>query len=174
MTTSNAFKIDSDLQAELGVNQYLTFFLGGEEYGVNILKVQEIKGWTDVTPMPNTPDPVLGVINLRGTVVPIVELRSYFNLPKAARGATTVIIVVKVEDGRGGTRTLGMVVDSVSEVHNIPGDEIQPPPIGEENDRGVIEGLATVGERMIILLDIDDLMLNGVLGLTRKTAEIHE
>ncbi len=174
MTTSNAFKIDSDLQAELGANQYLTFFLDGEEYGVNILKVQEIKGWTDVTPMPNTPDPVLGVINLRGTVVPIVELRSYFNLPKAARGATTVIIVVKVEDGRGGTRTLGMVVDSVSEVHNIPGDEIQPPPVGGENDRGVIEGLATVGERMILLLDIDDLMINGVLGLTRKAAEIHE
>ncbi len=86
MNSNAAQKIDVDLQSEQGVDQYLTFCLAGEEYGINILKVQEIRGWSEVTPMPNTPDSILGVINLRGTVVPIVELRSHFNLPDAPVG----------------------------------------------------------------------------------------
>ncbi len=169
MNSSSAQKIDNDLQPEHGVDQYLTFCLAGEEYGVNILKVQEIKGWSEVTPMPNTPEAVLGVINLRGTVVPIVELRRHFGLPSAEPGPTTVIIVVKASDGKGNVRTMGMVVDAVSEVHNIAASEIQPPPpIGEGSEKRSVAGLATMEERMIILLDIDDLMNNGVLGLLKE------
>ncbi len=169
MNSSSAQKIDSDLQPEQGVDQYLTFQLAGEEYGVNILKVQEIKGWTEVTPMPNTPGAILGVINLRGTVVPIVELRRHFGLPETERGPTTVIIVVKARDAKGSVRTMGMVVDAVSEVHNIATSEVQPPPpVGEASDRRAIAGLATMEERMIILLDIDELMTNGILGLLEE------
>ncbi len=166
MNNNAAQKIDIDLQAEEGVDQYLTFYLAEEEYGINILKVQEIRGWSEVTPMPNTPDAILGVINLRGTVVPIVELRSHFNLPETSPGPSTVIIVVKAVDPGGNQRTMGMVVDAVSEVHNIATEEIQPAPqIGDTGDQCTIAGLATLEQHMIILLDVDDLMINGVLGL---------
>jgi len=168
---NSAQKIDNDLQPEHGVDQYLTFFLDGEEYGVNILKVQEIKGWSEVTPMPNTPEAVLGVINLRGTVVPIVDLRRHFGLPPAEPNPTTVIIVVKAADAKGNVRTMGMVVDAVSEVHNLAAGDIQPPPaVAEAGDKSAIAGLATYQERMIILLDIDDLMTRGVLGLMEEAA----
>ncbi len=166
MNSNTAQKIDIDLQSEEGVDQYLTFCLAGEEYGINILKVQEIRGWSEVTPMPNTPASILGVINLRGTVVPIVELRSHFNLPEVPPSPTTVIIVVKAVEANGNQRTMGMVVDAVSEVHNIAAEEIQPPPqIGEAGDQRAIAGLTTMEQHMIILLDVDDLMINGVLGL---------
>ncbi|HEC06709.1 MAG TPA: chemotaxis protein CheW [Thiolapillus brandeum] len=166
MNSNAAQKIDVDLQSEQGVDQYLTFCLAGEEYGINILKVQEIRGWSEVTPMPNTPDSILGVINLRGTVVPIVELRSHFNLPDAPRGPTTVIIVVKAEEKNGNQRTMGMVVDAVSEVHNIASTDMQPAPqVGDAEDQPAIAGLATMDEHMIIILDVDDLMINRVLGL---------
>ncbi len=172
MNSSNARKIDSDLQPDQDVDQYLTFRLAGEEYGVNILKVQEIKGWSEVTPMPNTPEAILGVINLRGTVVPIVELRRHFNLPAAERGPTTVIIVVKAVDDKGNVRTMGMVVDAVSEVHNIAASEVQPPPaVGDSGDQRAIAGLATMDGRMIILLDIDELMIGGVLGMPDAAEE---
>ncbi len=168
---NNAQQIDADLKPAQGMDQYLTFCLAGEEYGVNILKVQEIKGWSEVTPMPNTPDSVLGVINLRGTVVPIVDLRRHFALPPAERTPTTVIIVVKAADPEGNVRTMGMVAAAVSEVHNIAADAVQPPPpIGEGEDQRAIAGLATLDERMIIILDIDDLMVNGVLGTLRQSS----
>jgi len=144
--------------------QYLTFCLAGEEYGVNILKVQEIKGWSEVTPMPNTPDSILGVINLRGTVVPIVDLRIHFGLPPREPGPTTVVIVIRTQDDQNTERTMGIVVDAVSEVHNIAENEIQPPPpIEESGSQRAVAGLAAQDERMIIILDVDDLMINGVL-----------
>ncbi|WP_456447463.1 chemotaxis protein CheW [Thiolapillus sp.] len=172
MNSNTAQKTDADMQPEQGTDQYLTFCLAGEEYGINILKVQEIRGWSEVTPMPNTPDSILGVINLRGTVVPIIELRSHFGLPTTRRGPTTVIIVVKAGDNDGVQRTVGMVVDAVSEVHNIMNTDIQPAPqIGDAAERPAVAGLATMQERMIILLDVDELMINGVLNLTSgKTA----
>ena len=172
MNSDTVQKTDADMQPEQGTDQYLTFCLAGEEYGVNILKVQEIRGWSEVTPMPNTPDCVLGVINLRGTVVPIIELRSHFGLPATDRGPTTVVIVVKAEDSEGVQRTVGMVVDAVSEVHNIMNTDIQPAPeIGDAAQRPAVAGLATMGERMIILLDVDELIVHGVLSLTGdKTA----
>lgn len=138
--------------------QYLTFMLAGEEYGVEILKVQEIKGWDTATPIPNTPDYVLGVLNLRGAVVPIIDLRKRFSLESVPYGATTVVIVVKMahEDQE---RTVGLVVDAVADVYRLEGGEIQPPPdMGGAVHTDFVRGLATVEEKMVILLEIDRLI----------------
>ena len=143
-------------------NQFLTFLLAGEEYGVDILRVQEIKGWDKVTRLPQAPEFVLGVINLRGAVVPIVDLRRRFALEPVPPGPTTVVIVVKV-DGPRGERTVGIVVDAVSEVYNVPADAIRPPPEVTGNvDTAFVKGLASVGEKMVILLDIDMLINTSV------------
>jgi purine-binding chemotaxis protein CheW len=164
MTQSNAQTIEPTQFQEQAMAQYLTFCLAGEEYGINILKVQEIKGWSEVTPMPNTPDFILGVINLRGTVVPIVDLRTHFGMPAQPPGPTTVVIVVRTRDTQDTQRTMGIVVDAVSEVRNIAESDVQPPPpIEESGGRRAVAGLAAQEEHMIIILDIDDLMINGVL-----------
>jgi purine-binding chemotaxis protein CheW len=142
--------------------QYLTFMLAGEEYGVDILRVQEIKGWDKVTRIPNTPDYVLGVINLRGAVVPILDLRRRFGLETMAFGPTTVVIVVRVMSGRG-ERTVGVVVDAVSEVYNVDAADTKPPPdVCGSVDTMFVKGLATVEEKMLILLDIDRLIGNSI------------
>src|SRR5579871_3189460 len=106
--------------------QFLTFMLAGQEYGVDILRVQEIKGWDKVTAIPHTPDYVLGVINLRGSVVPILDLRRRFGLPAMDFGPTTVIIVVRMTGS--DDRPVGIVVDAVSEVYNVNTAETKPPP----------------------------------------------
>lgn len=138
--------------------QYLTFILADEEYGVDILRVQEIKGWDEVTPIPNTPVYVKGVINLRGAIIPIIDLRSRFNLPQLAYGPTTVMIILKVKS-EGRERTMGVVVDAVSEVYNIDNGELQPAPeFGGVINIEYISGLASVEEKMIIVLDIDHLL----------------
>lgn len=162
--TAQAEITEGTLQAEDGMDQYLTFMLADEEYGVDILRVQEIKGWDGVTPMPNMPEFILGVINLRGTVVPIVDLRKKFGLEEIPYSKTTVVIVVRVEDEEHGERTMGMVVDAVSEVHNICSSELNPPPeFGGNISTESIKGLATKQDQMIIMLDIDHLMNTGVL-----------
>ena len=107
-------------QAASGTEQYLSFLLGGEEYGVDIQKVQEIKGWDTVTRVPYSPPYVLGVINLRGSIVPVIDLRLRFGLEKVPHDATTVIIVVHVPGDRG-ERTVGMVVDAVADVYDVAG-----------------------------------------------------
>ncbi len=151
------------MELQEGTNQYLTFILGGEEYAVDILKVREIRGWESVTNIPNTPDYVLGVINLRGTVVPIIDLRRRFALDKADFGPTTVVIVTKVEHN-GKDRTVGMVVDAVSEVYNIDEKLISAAPdIGGAISIDFIKGLATFDEKMLIILEIDELVNTGVL-----------
>lgn len=152
------------LQAEDGADQYLTFNLDGEEYGVDILRVQEIKGWSGVTPMPNMPESVLGVINLRGDIVPVIDLRRCFNIESVPFDETTVVIVLRVSDSRNEERTLGIVVDGVSEVHSIPASEVKPAPdLGSVIDAGSVRGLATRDNRMIIILDIDHLINEGLL-----------
>lgn len=139
-------------------DQYLTFMLGEEEFGVDILRVQEIKGWEQATAIPNTPDYIRGVMNLRGTVVPIIDLRRRFELDSAEYTATTVVIVLKVE-GDHSTRTMGFVVDAVSEVYNVSADNLQPAPdFGTRVNTQFIRGLAVVEEKMIILLDFDRLI----------------
>ncbi len=145
-------------------NQYLTFMLAGEEYGVDILRVQEIKGWNKATVIPNTPEYIKGVINLRGTIVPIVDLRSRFGLENAEYGPTTVVIVLKVVGG-DGNRTVGIVVDAVSDVYNVSADEIkQSPDFGRAVSVDFIKGLAAVSDKMVIILDIDHL-LNSTVAL---------
>ncbi|MDX2193765.1 MAG: chemotaxis protein CheW [Gemmatimonadales bacterium] len=150
--------IAADAGAPAGHAQYLTFVLAGEEYGVDILRVQEIKGWDVPTPIPNTPDHIRGVINLRGTIVPIVDLRRRFGLPVAEYGPMTVVIVLKVH-GADRQRIIGIVVDAVSDVCSVGGDELRPPPdFGGAVAVDFVRGLATVGGRMTILLDIDQLL----------------
>jgi purine-binding chemotaxis protein CheW len=148
---------------EDAANQYLTFLLAGEEYGVDILKVQEIRGWEQPTMLPNTVDYVLGVINLRGTVVPIIDLRRRFAMEQSQFGQTTVVVVVKVSSA-DKERTIGIVVDAVSEVYNVSDDQIRPAPdLGGAISTEFVKGLATMDEKMIILLDIDKLITVGVL-----------
>ena len=148
---------------EDSTNQYLTFLLADEEYGVDILKVQEIRGWEQPTMLPNAVDYVLGVINLRGTVVPIIDLRRRFAMEKSQFGQTTVVVVVKVVSV-DKERTVGLVVDAVSEVYNVNDADIRPAPdLGGAISTEFVQGLATLGEKMIILLDIDKLISVGVL-----------
>jgi purine-binding chemotaxis protein CheW len=139
-------------------NQYLTFMLNGEEYGVEILRVQGIQGWDTVTPIPSSPRYVLGVMNLRGAIVPIIDLRKRFGMESIDFGPTTVIIVVRVENNDKG-RTIGMVVDAVSEVYRVDEKKVQAmPDFGSTVHEDFIKGLSTVDEKMLILLDIDKLL----------------
>ena len=151
--------ITHDVQANSNFDQYLTFILAGEEYGVDILRVQEIKGWDTATEIPNTPEYIKGVINLRGTIVPIVDLRTRFEMESIEYNNTTVVIVLKVINAEGSERTMGFVVDAVSEVYNISNEQLQSPPdFGNVISTEFIKGLATVDEKMVILLDIDHLI----------------
>ncbi len=139
--------------------QFLTFMLGGEEYGVDILRVQEIKGWESATEIPNMPDYIRGVINLRGTIVPIVDLRRRFAMVSTEYTSTTVIIVLMVKNAEGAQRTMGFVVDAVSDVYSVGAAQIKPAPdFGGQIRAECVRGLATVDDKMIILLDIDQLI----------------
>lgn len=140
-------------------SQFLTFNLGDELYGVDILRVQEIKGYTAVTKIPNTPSHVKGVLNLRGTIVPIVELRTKFGMPTIEYTAFTVIIVVVVRD-----KVMGLVVDSVSDVLNIDRKDIQPPPqFGAKVDVSFMNAIGKSGDKLVALLDMGRLLSDGNL-----------
>lgn len=144
-------------------DQYLTFQLAGQTYGVEILRVQEIKGWEKPTRLPHSPEHVQGVINLRGAVVPILDLRRRFGLGETEYGRTTVVIVVKVDTPRGEL-TAGIVVDGVCEVCNIGSEDLRPPPeVGSAIDTDFVHGLAMVNDQMLILLDVVRLV-NSTLG----------
>ena len=152
-----------DSKGELEVMQYLTFVLAGEEYGISILKVQEIRSFETATRIPGTPEYLLGVINLRGSVVPIVDLGTKFDLPNVENDAVTVIILVKILT-ENGESTIGLVVDAVSDVYDISTDDIsKAPDITSNHVKNYVTGLATVDSKMIILLDIDALVNTGVL-----------
>jgi purine-binding chemotaxis protein CheW len=154
----------AEQEANSSSEQFLTFVLGREEYGVTILQVQGIQGWDRVTPIPGTPDFILGVINLRGAIVPVVDLRRRFGMPAGDFGPTTVVIVVRVTT-EGHERTLGLVVDAVSDVRSVSENDRMPAPdFGAAVKTDFVRGLATVDERMVILLDIDRLVSEGVLG----------
>lgn len=161
---------NAELVTSEAVEQYLTFILAGEEYGVDILRVQEIKGWDEVTPIPNTPEYVRGVINLRGAIIPIVDLRCRFGLGELAYGPTTVMIILKVQSEER-ERIMGVVVDAVSEVYNINAGELQPPPeFGGVVNIEYIRGLASINDTMIIVLDIDNLLNAGEMKLLSESA----
>lgn len=157
--TDTASQCNAQEVAELsGSAEYLTFIMDGEEYGIDILRVQGIQGWGPITPIPNTPDYIHGVINLRGTVVPIIELRRRLNLDSVPFDSTNVIVVVRIESAEK-TRTVGLVVDAVSDVYSIKDTSIKlPPDFGDRVNTKFVKGLATVEEKMVILLEIDELL----------------
>lgn len=155
--------ITNNVNQQIGIatdgSQFLTFSLGDELYGVDILRVQEIKGYTAVTRIPNTPAHIKGVLNLRGTIVPIVELRTKFGMPTIEYTMFTVIVVVVVQD-----KVMGLVVDAVSDVLNIERKDIQPPPeFGNKVDVSFISGIGKSGDRLVSLLDIDRLLVDPAL-----------
>lgn len=156
--SSGASEVEAALAADDAADQYLTFIMAEEEYGVDILSVQEIRGWEDATPIPNSPDFVKGVINLRGTIVPIIDLRLRFGLNQVDYGPMTVVIVLKVTTEKG-TKVIGIVVDAVSDVYSLTSDEMrQPPDLGDQVNTTFIKGLANVEGKMVILLNIDVLL----------------
>jgi len=141
------------------LRQYLTFILDGEEYGVPILKVNGIQGWERTTPIPNSPDYVMGIINLRGEVVPIIDLRKRFGLEKIPYDSHTVVIVVRIGGTNDKKRTVGLVVDAVADVHDIDQEQIHSTPeFGGKIDDNFVKGLGMIGEKMVILLEIDNLI----------------
>ncbi|MGD9124165.1 MAG: chemotaxis protein CheW [Desulfarculaceae bacterium] len=138
--------------------KYLTFDLAEEVYGQDILRVREIIGMMDITPVPRTPEFVLGVINLRGKVIPVVDLRLKFGLPYKEPDDRTCVIVVEVQSGED-TVQMGIVVDRVNEVADVKASEVEPTPsFGVSLDTAFILGMAKVGEKVIILLDIDKVL----------------
>jgi purine-binding chemotaxis protein CheW len=144
----------NDSGANAPVTQYLTVNLGAEEYGADILAVREIRGWTPVTRIPQAPHYVLGVLNLRGAIVPVLDLRLRFGLPAVEYGATTVTVIVTVAG-----RNFGVVVDAVSDVLTVQGGDIRPvPDMGTTVDTEYLKGLVSIGERMVLLLDVDKLL----------------
>jgi purine-binding chemotaxis protein CheW len=143
-------------------NEFLTFTLGHEEYGVEILKVQEIRSYEAPTTIANAPPFLKGVVNLRGVIVPIVDMRIKFGLGKAEYNQFTVVIILNVAH-----RVVGMVVDSVSDVLQLSGEQIrEAPQFGASLDTEYITGLGTVDERMLILIDIEKLMTSSDMALT--------
>ena len=154
-------------------NKYLTFVLATEEYAVDILRVQEIKGWNKVTTIPNTPEYICGVINLRGTIVPIIDLRLRFNLELQEYGPMTVVVVVKVlSQANGKERIMGIVVDAVSDVYDVAENDIKPPPdFGSVISTEFVKGLATVDEKMVIVLDIDRLLNSNELAIVESLSQ---
>ena len=147
--------------AHLHPQEFLTFRLGAEEYGIDILKVQEIRGYDAVTRIAGAPEWMKGVINLRGSIVPIVDMRVRFHLDKVTYDQFTVVIILSIAG-----RVVGMVVDSVSDVMTLAAEQIRPTPDFSSNvSGGYIMGLGTVEERMIILMDIEGLMTSSEMGL---------
>lgn len=141
--------------------EFLTFTLGSENYGLEIMKVKEIRGYEPVTKIANAPSYVKGVLNLRGDIVPIIDLRLKFNVGEPTYNEFTIVIMLHVQD-----RIVGIVVDAVSDVVNLAEDDVRPPPeFGVAFDSAYLFGLAQVGEQMVILLNIESLITSSELGL---------
>ncbi|WP_296949993.1 chemotaxis protein CheW [uncultured Massilia sp.] len=147
-------------------SEYLAFTLGSEEYGIDILKVQEIRGYEAVTRIANAPEFIKGVINLRGIIIPVVDMRIKFKLGTPTYDQFTVVIILNI-----GGRIMGMVVDSVSDVTTLTPDQVKPAPeMGTAFNSEYLMGLGTVDERMLILIDIDKLMSSSEMGLIDRMA----
>lgn len=164
ITTATAYDARAGQLWTDTTSEFLTFALGEEEYGVAILKVQEIRGYESVTRLPDAPNYIKGVINLRGIIVPVVDMRLKFHLARAEYGPTTVMIVLNV-----GDRVVGMVVDSVSDVTRLEPQQIRAvPEVGATIDSQFITGIGTADDRMLILLDIERLMGSAEMGLVAQ------
>lgn len=159
-----AIKTDNESEEESTAKEYLTFRLGAEEYGIDILKVQEIRGYDAITQISNAPEFIKGVVNLRGTIVPIVDMRIKFHLGNATYDQFTVVIILNV-----GVRIVGIVVDGVSDVLSLTSDQMRPTPgLGSVIDTEFITGLGTVADRMLILVDIEKLLNSASMGLLEE------
>ena len=146
--------------------EVLVFVLGAEEYGVDILKVQEIRGYEKVTPIPSAPEYLKGVVNLRGTIVPVIDMRVKFGMSEPRYDAFTVVIILRLAH-----RVIGIVVDAVSDVVALAHDEVKSAPqLGTVVDASFIAGLATQNDRMVLLLDIEKLLSSGELNLLNQVA----
>ena len=157
---------ERDAHASAGANEFLTFTLGNEEYAIEILKVQEIRGYDAVTHIVNAPSFIKGVVNLRGIIVPIVDMRIKFNLPNVDYNEFTVVIILNISG-----RVMGIVVDSVSDVITLSDEQIKPAPdFSAHMDTGYLIGLGTVNERMLILMDIEKLMSSREMGMIDSSA----
>ena len=147
--------------------EVLVFVLGKEEYGVDILKVQEIRGYEKVTPIPSAPGYLKGIVNLRGVIVPVVDLRIKFGMPDPKYDSVTVMVILRIAG-----RVIGIVVDAVSDVVRLAPSEVkEAPQLGSVVDGSFLAGLATQDDRMILLLDIEKLLSSGDLNLLRQVAE---
>lgn len=161
ITNTNTTTTNSALDATKRAGKYLTFALGKEEYGLEILKVREIIGYMEITNVPRTTHYVRGVINLRGQVITVIDLRAKFGMPEIERTDATCIIVVETRQ-RDRKLSTGLIVDRVSEVLNIAADAIEPPPsLGDSVATESLLGMAKVGDNVKILLDIDRVLDNG-------------
>ena len=164
-TETQAPKIDGHRSSAHMANEFLTFRLGPEEYGIEILKVQEIRGWEQPTTIANAPRFIKGVINLRGTIVPIIDMRLKFGLGAADYDDFTVVIIINVSD-----RTVGIVVDSVSDVLELPPAQIRPSPnVTAAVDTDFITGLGIFDDRMLILIDIEKLISSPEMALVETS-----
>lgn len=164
-----AMALPSVEEAALPLRQYLTFMLAGEEYALDILWVQEIRGWCRATRVPNSAEFMCGVINLRGAIIPIIDLRLRFGLPQQAYSSTTVVVVLRV-CAEGKERIMGVVVDAMAETYNIPDNAILPSPqVGGVMDPEFVQGLVTVEDKMVVVLDVDALLSTPELALDSVT-----
>jgi purine-binding chemotaxis protein CheW len=158
--------IQSGTDAGQSGREYLSFVLGDAQYCIDILKVQEIRTYETPTRIANTPAFIKGVMNLRGNIVPIIDLRVKFGLPEQRYDTQTVVIVLNV-----AKRTVGVVVDGVSDVIAVPASEIKPPPeLGGSLDTQYLQGLATVNGQMLILIDIEKLMTSRDMAIMDEAA----
>lgn len=158
MSNAAEVEVESVESESQDVDQYLTFIMAKEEYGVDILSVKEIRNWDSATPIPKSPDHVRGVINLRGTIVPIIDLRQCFGMDAIEYGPLTVVLVLQVKSDRGH-REVGIVVDAVSDVYTLDDSQVKAAPdMGDQIDVNFIKGLASIDEKMVILLNIDRLL----------------
>ncbi|MCO7226117.1 chemotaxis protein CheW [Pleionea sp. CnH1-48] len=143
------------IQSTSNKQQYLSFFIGEEEYCINILAVQEIRGWERAKPLPDAPNYVKGVVNLRGVVIPIMDMRIRFGVTEVEYLKTTVVIVIKVDDG-GSEKVIGVVVDAVSEVYDLDESSIQPcGSIAGTIESKYLKGVATVSDKLVTVVDIN-------------------
>jgi purine-binding chemotaxis protein CheW len=166
MQATNAATVAGSSEAALAVHEFLAFTLGKEEYGIHILKVQELRGYEEPTRIANAPQFIKGVVNLRGIIVPIIDMRIKFNLGTPTYDQFTVVIILNIAG-----RVLGMVVDSVSDVITLSPDQVKPAPeMGTALNTEHLIGLGTIDERMLILVDIDKLMSSSEMGLIEKIA----
>ena len=166
--SQNPYEMDDDLydDEDTQKDKYLTFHIGTEDYGISIAYVTEIIGIQSITEIPEMPDFIKGVINLRGKVIPVMDVRTRFKLPPREYDERTCIIVVEID----GT-SVGMVVDTVNEVADIPEDQVEPPPKSNRKGGSFIQGLGKIDKEVKILLDINKILYDEELGSITEAAE---